>query len=136
MTSLEIGFTGLSVLIVLMACRVPVGLALGLVGFFGTAAIRGFPAAFGILRTMPYDFVSHWSLTAIPMFLLMGAIAYHTGMTSHLFTAIRLFVARLPGGPLPFTRTGHGTRNGPILYICSDRRRSDPWFLRPRQPVS
>ncbi len=98
MSSLAIGFIGLGVLVVLMACRVQVGLALALVGFFGTEAIRGPGAAFGMLRTMPFDFVSHWSLSAIPMFLLMGAIAYHTRMTADLFDAMRLWFGRLPGG--------------------------------------
>ena len=98
MTSLQIGFAGLGILILLMAVRFPVGIALALVGFFGTEAIRGSGAAFGILRTMPFDFVSHWSLSAIPMFLLMGSIAYHTRMTADLFAAMRLWFGRLPGG--------------------------------------
>jgi tripartite ATP-independent transporter DctM subunit len=98
MTSLEIGFTGLGILILLMALRLQVGLALALVGFLGTLAIRGPGAAFGMLSTMPYDFVSHWSLSAIPMFLLMGAIAYHTRMTADLFDVMRLWFGRLPGG--------------------------------------
>src|SRR5690606_12693376 len=48
--------------------------------------------------TQPYNFIAHWSLAAVPMFLLMGNIAYHCGMTSGLFKAARLWLSALPGG--------------------------------------
>ena len=44
------------------------------------------------------EFGASWSLTTIPMFLLMGSVAYHSGMTASLFSAARLWLGNLPGG--------------------------------------
>ena len=98
MTPLAIGFTGIGVLLVLMALRVPVGIALGGVSIIGIWVLRGSNAMVGSLAVLPYDFVAHWSLSAVPMFLLMGAIVYHTGMTAKLFNVARLWLSFLPGG--------------------------------------
>lgn len=98
MTSLEIGFTGIGSLLFLIALRVPVGFSLSFVAVLGIMAIRSVEAGLSVLKTMPFDFVSHWSLTAVPMFLLMGSIAFHSGMTSSLYAAMRQWVSGLPGG--------------------------------------
>lgn len=98
MTNVTIGFIGLGALVILLFIRMHIGLALALVSFLGLAAIRGFDSAYGALRSLPYDFAANWSLTAIPMFLLMGAIAYHGGLTSGLFRAAKAWLGRLPGG--------------------------------------
>ncbi len=84
--------------IVLIGLRVPIGATLGLVAFVGIAVIRNVDVAFTALRTTPFEFAAHWSLSAIPMFLLMGAIAYHSGVSSALFHAARLWLGALPGG--------------------------------------
>ncbi len=98
MTPLEIGFAGIGAVIVLIALRVPIGAALGLVAFFGIVSLRNFDVAFASLRTTPFEFAAHWSLSAIPMFLLMGAVAYYSGISSALFNAARLWLGALPGG--------------------------------------
>lgn len=98
MTGVTIGFIGLALLVVLLFFRMHVGLALSLVSFGGLASLRGFDAAYGALRSLPYDFAANWSLAAIPMFLLMGAIAYHGGLTSGLFRAAKAWLGQLPGG--------------------------------------
>jgi C4-dicarboxylate transporter, DctM subunit len=98
MSPLAIGFSGIAAIIVLLMLRVPIGVALGGVSIVGLTAIRGPDVALSILRTVPHDFAAHWDLSAIPMFLLMGAIAHHTGISSALFHAARLWFARLPGG--------------------------------------
>ncbi len=98
MSSLAIGFTGIGIVIILIAIRVPIGAALGLTAFFGVAIIRNIDVAFTLLRTTPFEFAAHWSLSAIPMFLLMGAVAYYSGVSSALFHAARLWLGALPGG--------------------------------------
>ena len=98
MTPLAIGFTGIGALLVLMALRVPVGIALGGVSIIGIWVLRSSKAMVGSLSILPYDFVAHWSLSAVPMFLLMGAIVFHTGMTGKLFNVARLWLSFLPGG--------------------------------------
>jgi tripartite ATP-independent transporter DctM subunit len=95
---LQIGFFGLGALLVLIALRVPVGFALMLVAMFGIAQLKSWSVAAGMLRTEPFDFAAHWSFSAIPMFLLMGAVAHHSGISAALFRAARLWLGALPGG--------------------------------------
>ncbi|MDP7599768.1 MAG: TRAP transporter large permease [Rhodospirillales bacterium] len=98
MSSLELGFYCIGAVLLLIAMRMPIGVALALMPFLGIAQLRGLDVAFGMLKTIPFDFAAHWSLSAIPMFLLMGAIAHHSGISSALFRAARLWLSALPGG--------------------------------------
>jgi len=98
MSNLAIGFSGFAAIIVLIGLRLPVGLALLLVAFFGLTLITNMDIALSLLRILPFEFVANWDLSAIPMFLLMGAIAHRSGMTASLFDVARLWFSRLPGG--------------------------------------
>ncbi len=98
MSDVAIGGLGLVGILVLLAFRVPIAFALLGVSIAGLWALLGERPALGALRTIPYQFISHWSLSAIPMFLLMGAVAYHSGIVSSLYSAARLWLCRLPGG--------------------------------------
>lgn len=95
--SIETGFYGIAVLIVLLLLRFPVALALILVSFGGMAAMLGWAPAFGILSSTPYSFVASWTLSAVPMFLLMGFVAFHAGLTTGLFEAAKAVLRRIPG---------------------------------------
>lgn len=98
MSNVTIGLIGIGAGLLLIALRVQIGVALGIVSFFGIAAILNFQAAWGILTAVPFNFVGDWNLTAIPMFLLMGYVASSTGLSQGLFAAMRIFLSRLPGG--------------------------------------
>jgi C4-dicarboxylate transporter, DctM subunit len=105
MDNVTIGFIGLAAGLGLIALRVQIGVALGIVSFFGIATILNMRAAWGILTAVPFNFVGDWSLTAIPMFLLMGYVASASGLSAGLFRAMRIFLSRLPGG-LAITSVG------------------------------
>lgn len=98
MSSLQIGFLSLAIILILIAIRVPIGVALGSVGLVGLAVLRGGDVALGLAKEEPFNFAARWSLTAIPMFLLMGAIAHNAGLSAALFRAARLWFGALPGG--------------------------------------
>jgi tripartite ATP-independent transporter DctM subunit len=98
MSSVTLGLLSLPAVLVLLALRMPIGVALGAVSIVGIWHMRGLNVAFGMLKSTPYEFVASWSLSAIPMFLLMGALAHHSGITSSLFNAARLWLGGLPGG--------------------------------------
>lgn len=98
MSSLQIGFASIPVLLLLIAVRVPVGVALGGVSLVGIGLLNGFDASYGIAKLVPYEFAAKWELSAIPMFLLMGAVCFHTGLTASLFKCARLWLSRIPGG--------------------------------------
>ena len=93
-----VGFVGLGILVLLIGLRVPIGVALIGVSFGGIWALIGLPSAVGILRIAPYNFAANWQLSSVPMFLFMGFLCYHAGITRGLFEAARVWLSRLPGG--------------------------------------
>jgi len=98
MSGLGIGLLGCLSVFVLLAIRVPIGIVLGGVSMVGIALLRGPKAAFSITGSEAYEFVAHWSLSAIPMFILMGAITYRAGLAGKIFFAARIWVGHVPGG--------------------------------------
>tara|TARA_Y100001933_G_scaffold34494_1_gene29436 strand:+ start:6908 stop:8215 length:1308 start_codon:yes stop_codon:yes gene_type:complete len=94
----QIGLCGIVTVIVLVLLRVPIAVALGIVSFFGFWAMLGSGPAFGLLTAVPYDFAAHWTLSSIPMFLLMGYVCYQTDITRGIFKAARIWLSFLPGG--------------------------------------
>ncbi len=98
MSDLAVCAYALVALVALLLLRIPVAVALGGVSFVGLWVLVGIDAAFGIFKSIPYDFVAHWSLSSVPMFLLMGYICYHARLTDGLFELARVWLARLPGG--------------------------------------
>lgn len=98
MSEMMIGLLGIGGLLVLIAANMHIGIALILVSFVGLQAIVGFNGAWGMLKVVPHTFVANWTLSSVPMFVLMGYICFHAGMTRGIFDAARLWLARLPGG--------------------------------------
>lgn len=98
MSSVGIGLLGLAALLILLSLRVPIAIVLIVVSLAGTTAIRGWEVGLGQLKSVPFDFIANWNLSAVPMFLLMGAIVHHSGVSAALFVAARTWLSRLPGG--------------------------------------
>ena len=98
MDRLDIGLTGVALVLILTLIRVPIGVTLGVISFVGIAAITNLRAAWGMLTAVPFNYIGDWSLSAIPMFLLMGFIASYGGLTSGVFNGMRLLFGRAPGG--------------------------------------
>lgn len=93
-----VGLAGIAGLMLLLLLRVPIAISLILVSFTGIWAVAGARPAWGLLTTVPYDFAAKWTLSAIPMFLLMGFVCFHAGLTRGIFEACRVWLVRLPGG--------------------------------------
>lgn len=98
MDSISLILWGLGILIVLLALRVPVAAALGLVAIAGIYLLMGERTMWGVLHSVPHAFAAHWSLSAIPMFLLMGYVCFAAGLTDSLFRVARAWLNFLPGG--------------------------------------
>ena len=98
MSSDVIAILGFVALFVLMLLRVPVGMAMGLVGVSGFAYIVGGPAALKNVGHTTMRTVTDYSFAVIPLFLLMGAFATTSGMSRELFRAANAFVGHLRGG--------------------------------------
>lgn len=84
-----IGLIGVAALIALIFLRVPVGIALGLVGFVGYASINGWSSAATVLGQVPIDIASSYTFSQIPLFIIMGDLAMNSGMSAKLFEAAR-----------------------------------------------
>lgn len=99
MTTLEIGIASFPVLMGLIFLRVPIGLSMFLVGLGGLIIVTdGTQVAFGRLKSETYTTFSSYSLTIVPMFLLMGHFATLGGMSSALFKAAEGFLGHKKGG--------------------------------------
>ncbi|SFC28370.1 TRAP transporter large permease [Tropicimonas isoalkanivorans] len=122
MSNLTIGFLSVPILLTLIALRVPIGLALGSVSLVGLIMVRGVKATLGIFGDLPMEFGASWTLSAVPMFIFMGALAFHTGLTKSLFEAARLWLSRLPGGlaiATNFASAGFAAASGSSLATCA-----------------
>jgi tripartite ATP-independent transporter DctM subunit len=97
-SDLMIGVAGIACMFVLMILRMPVGMAMLTVGYFGTMAISGSRPANALLATETFSSVSNYSLTVIPLFILMGNIASAAGFSSRLYEAAFAWVGWLRGG--------------------------------------
>ena len=98
MGALTLSLVSLGAMLVLIALRLPIGVAMGAVAFAGFWYLRNFNVALSSLSDTPFVFAASWDLSAIPMFLLMGAIAGNSGIGTALFRAAYAWFGSLPGG--------------------------------------
>src|ERR1700719_1765514 len=98
MSADAVAITGFLVLFALMLMRVPVGMAMGLVGVSGFAYLVNGDAALKIIGHTSMRTVTDYTFGVIPMFLLMGAFVSNSGMSRELFRAANAFVGHFKGG--------------------------------------
>ncbi len=90
-----LGFIGM---FALMALRVPIGVAMGITGVVGFGTLTGLKPALNLLGNVPLSVLTDYNLLVIPMFILMGAFASHSGMSRELFDAGRAWFGHRRGG--------------------------------------
>jgi tripartite ATP-independent transporter DctM subunit len=93
-----IGGVAFLALLVLIFAGVPLGFALAGVGFVGVIAMSGWSAAMGVFSTAPFSIVSGYTYITVPLFVLMGILAFHSGVVADAFSAAYKWVGRAPGG--------------------------------------
>src|ERR1700729_524884 len=98
MSTDAVAILGFVALFVLMLLRVPVGMAMGLVGVCGFGYLTGFTPALKLVGQTSMRTVTDYTFGVIPMFLLMGTFVSHSGMSRDLFRAASGFVGHLRGG--------------------------------------
>jgi C4-dicarboxylate transporter, DctM subunit len=98
MSPTEIGLIGVAALMLLIFSRMPIGFVMLLVGLCGFAGIVSWDAALKLLARDVFSVFSSYNLTVIPLFVLMGQIAFHAGISRRLFAAAYTFIGHLPGG--------------------------------------
>jgi tripartite ATP-independent transporter DctM subunit len=99
MSNLELGVWSFPILLGMIFLRIPIGLAMLMVGFFGTWLVTGsWVPILAQLKSLTYDTFSNYSLSIVPLFLLMGQFATRGGMSQALFKAAETWLGHRKGG--------------------------------------
>ncbi|MBM08400.1 MAG: C4-dicarboxylate ABC transporter permease [Magnetovibrio sp.] len=98
MDEFQIGLIGSAFLIFLVLIGVRVVYACAIVGLLGLVTIIGWTGGAGNAGMIPYAKGTLYPLSVLPMFILIGFLAYHAGMTQNLFDAARKWFGWVPGG--------------------------------------
>jgi len=93
-----IGVAGVFALVTLVVLGMRVAWAAGFVGFLGLASQRGWEPAIGLTSILSFAETARYTLSVLPMFILIGLLAFHAGLTQGAFAAARAWAGRLPGG--------------------------------------
>lgn len=98
MTPLAIGYIGIAILIILLFSGIHIGVVMGLVGFFGMAYINGWGAGLGVLKTVPLTTFANYGLSVVPLFILMGSLCFHAGISKDIYDTVHSWLGHLRGG--------------------------------------
>lgn len=98
MSSEMIGVLGFLFMFFLMAVGLEIGFAMAIAGFVGFAYLTSFKAACNLLAKDVYDVFTTYSLTVVPLFILMGQIAANSGIGRKLYDMSYRFIGHIPGG--------------------------------------
>ncbi|MGB4061577.1 MAG: TRAP transporter large permease [Burkholderiaceae bacterium] len=98
MTTFQIGVTMFGAMLVLMAIRVPIAVAMFVPGAVGYMALTGWLPLLAHLKGAVYGRVSVYDLSVIPLFMLMGAFAVNGGLSKALFDLANALLGRFKGG--------------------------------------
>jgi tripartite ATP-independent transporter DctM subunit len=98
MTPLEIGSIGALVMVLLALAGVRIAFAAAAVGSFGLVAILGWEIGLKTAGVVPHAKVVNYTLSVLPMFILIGYLAFYAGITQAAFEACRRWFGWMPGG--------------------------------------
>ncbi len=98
MSGLTVAALGFATMLLLIAVRMPVGLSMLVTGTAGYAYLSGWLPFLAYMKTNPYYQFANYTLSVIPLFILMGAFAEQSGMARDLFSAARSLVGHIRGG--------------------------------------
>lgn len=110
---------GLAVLFLmtLLMLRMPIGFTMGIIGIMGMLVIKNFPSmAFSALASGPPSTCLNFTMTVVPMFVLMGELALYSGISTEMFATASMWLGRLPGGLAVATVAGCAG----FAAICGD----------------
>ncbi|MFB0505161.1 MAG: TRAP transporter large permease [Thermodesulfobacteriota bacterium] len=93
-----VGTIGLVILIVVLFSRMPVGFVMALLGLMGFSYMVSLEAGLSLLAKDILDIFGSYSLTVVPLFVLMGQLAFHAGISRRLYASAYRFMGHWPGG--------------------------------------
>jgi C4-dicarboxylate transporter, DctM subunit len=98
LSGFALALVGFGAMLGLIALRLPIGLAMLLVGSWGYVQLNGLAPFLNYIKTTPYQTFANYTLSVIPLFILMGAFAERSGLATDLFKAARAFLGHRRGG--------------------------------------
>ena len=111
---------GLGAVLFLVLLRMPIAIAMGLVGFVGFMEIRGFRAAISMVGRLIIDAAQDYGLSVVPLFILMGLFVNKGGLSRELYRVSYSFLGHFRGGLARahfFLHLGNLVHIGAKLYL-------------------
>jgi C4-dicarboxylate transporter, DctM subunit len=93
-----VGAIGIIFLLFLLAFSVPIGVAMTLVGFLGFAYLTSWGGAINMMSLVPYAKAASYTLSVVPLFILMGHFGFHSGLSSDIYNTGYHWLGRMRGG--------------------------------------
>jgi C4-dicarboxylate transporter, DctM subunit len=93
-----LGIAACVMMLSLIFLRMPIAVAMTVPALLGCWALRGERLVESMLTTLPYQQIASWTLSVVPMFILMGLLLWRAGLTESLYAAGRHWLGWLPGG--------------------------------------
>jgi len=93
-----VGIIGIVIMLIIFLSRMPVGYVMTMVGMVGFCALISVEGGLNLLSRSIYDSFSAYDMTTIPLFILMGQIAFNSGISKRLYTTAYKFLGNIRGG--------------------------------------
>jgi C4-dicarboxylate transporter DctM subunit len=98
MSSIQIGFSGVLVLLLFIGCGVHIPVALAIVGFTGVVLVSSLGSALQLLGWLPFNSLALFAFVTMPLFILMGEFAHYTGVSTSAYSTCYKLLGHLRGG--------------------------------------
>lgn len=98
MDEMIVGIVAIFVLLLLFITNIEISFAMGVVGFLGYAVLVSVKGATTIVAKDFFETFASYSLTVVPLFVLMGQIAFNAGVAKRLYDGANRFMGHIPGG--------------------------------------
>lgn len=106
MNEVMIGVIGLAVVLLMFLTGIELGFAMAIIGFVGFSIIVSTKAALNLLAKDVFDVFASYGFTVIPLFVLMGQVAFNAGIAKRLYSSAYRFIGHIPGGMAMATVAG------------------------------
>lgn len=98
MSPLTVGLIGFIFLLLLLLLRMPIAVAMGVLGVVGMGYIVGWDAGLNLLKTVPYSSIARYGFSVVPLFILMGNFCFYAGVSRDLYYTVNKWLGQFRGG--------------------------------------
>jgi tripartite ATP-independent transporter DctM subunit len=122
MSEVTVGIIGLVAVLALFLTGIELGFGMALIGFLGFSYIVSTKAALNLLAKDVFDVFANYGFTVVPLFVLMGQIAFNAGIAKRLYDTGYKFIGHIPGGLAMATAAGaaaFGTVTGSAIATAA-----------------